>query len=381
MEPIRLMMVITRLELGGAQQVALNILRHLPRHRYKLYLVAGRGGLLDEEARSLEQVEVHLWPGFKHSIRPLQDILTMFRLAALMRRRKISIVHTHSSKAGLLGRMAAWLAQVPIVLHTVHGWPFHKYQFRLRQGFYILIERIAAHLTTRLIAVSEATRDQGLKNQIGSEEQYTVVLPGSDLRAFAPAGEAVRRSVRESRGWPRDALLVGMVACLKPQKAPEDFVRAAAYVIKREPRARFLLVGDGPRKKFVEREIVCLELQDKLVLTGWYRDVPGLMGALDIFVLSSLWEGLPCVFAQAQACGLPVVATEVAGAREAIEPGKTGILVPPRNPQAMGREIVNILKSELIRRNMGTAALNSTRKFGMDIMLNRHDELYRDCLK
>jgi glycosyltransferase involved in cell wall biosynthesis len=105
------------------------------------------------------------------------------------------------------------------------------------------------------------------------------------------------------------------------------------------------------------------------------------MAALDILVLSSLWEGLPCVFAQAQACGLPVVATDVAGAREAIEPGKTGILVPPKNPQAMGREIVNILKSESIRRNMGRAALNSTRKFGLDIMLDRHDELYRECLQ
>lgn len=374
-------MVITRLELGGAQQMVLNLLRQLPRRKYQLYLVAGRGGLLDEEARSLEQVEVHLWPGFKHPIRPLQDIVNLLRLAALMRSKKINIVHTHSSKAGVLGRIAAWLANVPIVLHTIHGWPFHEYQFRLWRWCLILVERIAARLATRLIAVSEATRCQGLKNRIGREKQYTVILPGSDLRAFAPAGEEVRRSVRESFGFASEALLVGMVACLKPQKAPEDFVRAAVYVAEREPRTRFLLVGDGQQRKYVEQEILCRGLQDKFILAGWRRDVPRLMAALDILVLSSLWEGLPCVFAQAQACGLPVVATDVAGAREAIEPGKTGILVPPKNPQAMGREIVNILKSESIRRNMGRAALNSTRKFGLDIMLDRHDELYRECLQ
>ncbi len=381
MKPIRLMMVITRLELGGAQQVVINILRQLPRRKYQLYLVAGRGGLLDEEARSLKQVAVHLWPGFKHSVRPLQDIVTLLRLVWLMRSEKINIVHTHSSKAGMLGRIAAWLAGVPIVIHTVHGWPFHDYQFRLWRGVYIFIERMAARLATRLIAVSEATRRQGLKNRIGSEQQYTVILPGSNLRDFTPAGKAVKRSVRGSFGFAADALLVGMIACLKPQKAPENFVRAAAYVIQREPRARFLLVGDGLRRKYVEQEISRWELQNRLVLTGWRRDVPGLMGALDLLVLSSLWEGLPCVFAQAQACGLPIVATDVAGAREAIEPGKTGMLVPPQNSRALGRAILSILKSQAIRRSMGKAAFNSTRKFGLDIMLGRHDELYRECLK
>jgi len=371
------MTVITKLELGGAQQVALQTLAGLSRDRYRLYLVSGRGGLLDEQAQALPGVDVHRWQSFKHPIRPLSDLVTCIRLARFMRRERIQIVHTHSSKAGLLGRVAAGWAGVPVVLHTVHGWPFHDYQPAPIRFLYICMERWAARRTTRLIAVSGATRDKGLKNRIGREDQYRIIFPGSDLSAFAPATSKGRKAVRAEFGFEADAPVVGMVACLKPQKAPEDFVAAAQIVLETMPQARFLLVGDGKLQAAVKARIAQLGLRQQVVMAGWRQDVPRLMGAFDVLAHSSLWEGLPCVFAQAHASGLPVAATDVEGAREIIAAGQTGVLVPPARPRALAQAVLQLLQDEPARRKMGAAARERARQFDLPVMLAKLNELYQ----
>lgn len=376
-EPIRILTVITKLELGGAQQVALQTLAQLPAERYRKYLVAGRGGLLDERARALPDTDVRLWASFKHRIAPLHDCLTLFRLVRLLRREKIHIVHTHSSKAGILGRLAAVWAGVPVILHTVHGWAFHEYQAAPVRDLYILLERWAARHTTRLIAVSGATRDKGLHHGIGRDEQYVIVFPGSDLRVFTPGTPHIRRALRAEFGWEPDTPLVGMVGNLKKQKAPLNFIRAAALVVREKPDVRFLLAGDGPLRAEAEKTISALGLKGKFILAGWRQDIPRIMGGLDVLAHSSLWEGLPCVFAQALASGLPVAATDVEGAREVITPGRTGLLVPANNNEALAQAILRLLSDSNLRRRFRTAGLERAKEFTFEKMVARLDALYQ----
>lgn len=373
---IRIAQIITRLELGGAQQVVLHTLRGLDSERYERHLIAGQGGLLDDEARALAGVQVHLWPSFKHPIHPWWDLVALCKLVRWLMRNRIDIVHTHSSKAGILGRLAAGLAGTPVVVHTVHGWPFHEHQSAWLRGLYVRLERLAAARATRLIAVSQATRDKGLKHRIGRPEQYEVIFPGSDLAAFRPALPAQRREVREEFGFPPDAKLVGLVACLKPQKAPVDFIRAASLVTHREA-ARFLVVGDGEERPAVEREIKQLGLEGRVVLAGWRRDVARLLPAFDVLALSSLWEGLPCVLAQALASAVPVVATDVEGSREAIIDGVTGRLVPAGKPEALARALVELLADPALRQRLGAAGPGQAQAFSILSMVRRLDRLYQ----
>lgn len=378
--PIPVSTIITRLELGGAQQVALYTLAGLPPAIYRRHLIAGAGGLLDAEARALPDVRVNLWPSFKHPIRPGHDAFTILRLAAYFRRERIRLVHTHSSKAGLLGRVAAVQAGVPVRVHTVHGWPFHDGQAAPIHAAYLALERWAARRTTTLIAVSEATRDEGLSLGIGRPEQYRVIFPGSDLTAFVPGRPEVRAGVRSEFGFPPSALLVGMVACFKPQKAPQDLISAARRVKDRVPQARFLLVGDGELRPTLEAQVKDLGLVNEVMLSGWRQDVPRLMGAFDLLAHSSRWEGLPCVFAQAQAAGVPVVATDVAGAREAIADGRSGLLVPARDPERLAAAITSLLLDPARRQAMAQAAPAQARAFRREVMLERTLELYEQLL-
>ncbi len=371
-----LLTIITKLELGGAQQVALNTLRLLPKDQYRCFLISGQGGLLDQEARQLENVEVHLWRGLKHPIRPWADVVTLIKLMQFMRRHHITIVHTHSSKAGMLGRWAARLAGVPKIIHTIHGWPFHEQQpLWLRQG-YIWLERLSAKVTHRLIAVSQATKSKGLRYKIGRPLQYQVIWPGSDLKTFGPGIVDDHMALREQlhiSGYPP---VVGMIANMKPQKAPVDFVRMAALVHEQLPEVRFLLVGDGPLRPKVEAAIARLSLEQVVLLTGWRQDVPELMRGLNLVVLTSLWEGLPCVFGQAMKTGLPIVATDVEGARDAITDGETGFLVPIQNPRAMAEKVVLILKDQSLRIRLGRAGMKQAQRFGLEAMLEKVMEIY-----
>jgi glycosyltransferase involved in cell wall biosynthesis len=342
MAKTKILTIITKLELGGAQQVALTTLRALPKDHYQCYLISGQGGLLVDEAHRLEGVQVQLWRSFKHPIRPLADLITLIRLYRFIRQEGIDIVHTHSSKAGLLGRLAAQLANVKKIIHTIHGWSFHEQQSNLKKKLFICLEKIAAAKTHHLIAVSQATKAKGLACGIGRSEQYQVILPGSELAAFGPGIVDDHQWLHKEFGFTGYPPVVAMISNLKPQKAPLDFVQAAYHVHQQLGEVRFLLVGDGPLRKAVDHEIKKLGLSEVIKCAGWRQDIPDILRGSDIMVLSSLWEGLPCVFGQAMKTGLPIVATNVEGAQEAIEDGVTGFLVPIHDCRAMAEKIILI---------------------------------------
>lgn len=338
----RIAHVITRLDLGGAQQNTLFCVRQHDRSRFEVELIAGQGGALDDEARAIPDARVAIVPYLEHAVSPRRDPPALLRLRDHFRAHRIDLVHTHSSKAGILGRWAARLAGVPAVVHTAHGWSFNSTQRASVRRMYTTLERITAPITDRLVTVSRTDRDRGVAAAIGRAQQYRVLHSGIEIGAF-DRPERDPSIVRRELGIDPHHVLVGTVACLKPQKAPLDFVRAAAAAHARCERMRFVIVGDGELREAVSAEARRLGIQDVVRLTGWRRDVADLLHAMDLFLLTSRFEGLPRAVLQAMAAGVPVVATAVDGTPEVVRDGRTGLLVSPGQPDEAARRLLEIV--------------------------------------
>jgi len=374
--------IITKMELGGAQRNTLYTVRHLDPARFRVFLLGGPGGELLEEARS--------WPGWRCIPDMVREIAPRRDLAALMQiRREIRaimasapagtpvIVHTHSSKAGILGRWAAWLAGVRTIVHSVHGFGFHDFQKRPVRLLYRALERLTACITTSFIVVSEANRRVGEAAGIFSRNNTRLIRSGIDIAAFA-AAPADPQAVRRGLGIPAEAPLVTMVACFKPQKAPLDFVRACAAVHRRCPEACFLLAGDGELRDRIEAAVSECGLGKNFFMPGWRRDVAALLHASRVAVLSSYWEGLPQVVPQACAAGVPVVATAVDGTPEAVRDGRTGFLVLPGDTVMLAEKILWLVEHPEQARAMGRAAREITPEFDINAMVRAQEQLYSE---
>lgn len=375
---IRVCHIITLLELGGAQQNTLYTSAHLDRRRFEVSLVAGPGGLLDDEARSIPFMETHWIPELVREVSPARDFVALLKLTALLRRLKPDLVHTHSSKAGILGRWAAHLAGVGAVVHTVHGFGFHPGMPSLKRQWFRTLETWTAPLTTRFLAVSQANLDCAVRSGIFPPGRASLIRSGVELAAFRNG--AGRGSLRTELKISPDAPVVGMVGCLKPQKAPVDFVKVAAEVSRRVAGAHFLLVGDGELRGAVERVVVQHSLAGRFHLLGWRRDIPSLFKNIDVLALTSLWEGLPRVVPEAMAASLPVVATRVDGTPEAVVEGETGFLVEPGDVSAMADKISWLLEHPEVARSMGLKGRERVGEFDIDLMVDRLEALYESLL-
>jgi glycosyltransferase involved in cell wall biosynthesis len=310
--------IITKLELGGAQEVALYAVSHLDRTRFRSVLMAGPGGMLTEEARRLPGVQTIIVPSLGRRIHAISDVLAFLHLIVQLRRLKPAIVHTHSSKAGILGRWAAWYAGVPLILHTVHGFGITPAQPRILQSLFVWLERMTGWVTTHWVTVADIDARKGRQWRLFTTN-VSVIRPGIDLSPFRdPLSPAVRQRLRDELGIGSGEYLIGTVACLKPQKAPEDTIAVAQLVCARMPGARFVVIGDGALRPRIEALIEEKGLQHHVYLAGWRRDVPRVMGCFDVLLLTSRWEGLPRVMLEAASVGLPIVATRVGGVEEAV---------------------------------------------------------------
>ncbi len=376
----RILHLVTRLELGGAQQNTLYCATHHDRSRFDVEVIAGRGGFLDSEASRIPDARVQLVDYLEHPISPASDLLAVFKLRDYFRRAEIDLVHTHSSKAGILGRLAAHLAGVPAVVHTVHGWSFNPTQPPMLRGAYLGLERLAAHVTDKLIVVSGLNRQVGLERGIGRAAQYTVLHSGIDLDRYrsAPSEDS---GMRRELGFGSEHIVVGTLSSMKPQKAPLDFVRAAAAAHACDERLRFVFAGDGILRDQVEQLIDELGMGPVIRLCGWRRDVTRLLAAMDVFVLTSLFEGLPRAVLQAMAAGVPVVATAVDGTPEVVAHRETGLLVPPSRPDAVAEGILTLLEDEALRsRCVAQAGARLDGAFDIRRMVGDLEDLYLELL-
>jgi glycosyltransferase involved in cell wall biosynthesis len=372
--------IITKLELGGAQQNTLFTVTHLDSTRYRPILISGEPGYLDQEARALTGVEVYQVPSMVRRLRPLSDVRVLISLTSLLARLQPTIVHTHSSKAGILGRWAARLAGVPLILHSIHGFGFTPGQSPVVRRALLAAERSAARFTTRFFAVSEANRQTGIELGLFSPDRCAVIRSGVDLDAYRRT-RVDRRTKQQELGLESGCPVIGMVAPLKPQKAPLDFVRVAALVHRARPEARFLFVGDGELRRAMEAEIARLGLSAVVTLLGWRRDIAEIMRCLDVFLLTSLWEGLPRVFLEALASGVPVVGTKVDGAAEVIQDGVNGYLAEPADIGALADRVLVLLNDPRRAIQMGQNGQTLPDEFDIQDMVRRQEREYERLLQ
>jgi glycosyltransferase involved in cell wall biosynthesis len=379
MEPIPVLHPITRLIVGGAQENTLYTAALLDKTRFKVDVLCGpqtgSEGSLIEEGRQ-RGVPVTILPELVRQVSPLNDLLATWKMARLMKAGSYQIVHTHSSKAGILGRIAARLAGVPVIVHSVHGWSFHEHMPLGTRLIYITLERLAASFSHALIAVADRDIRKGLRHGIGRADQYHLIRSAIPLEEFDPS-LFDRSSARRELGLPPQAPVLGNVGRFSAQKNPLDWVRVAGMVRSSLPEARFVLVGGGPLRDQVEAALKDEGLWERAVLTGLRRDVARMMSAMDVFLLTSLWEGLPRVIPQAMSMRLPVVASAVDGSSEAIQDGITGFICPPGDLDRIAQRCLELLTDPALRGQIGLAGRQYAQsEFDLDIMVRKIEDLY-----
>lgn len=376
--------VITQLEFGGAQQNTLHTVANLDPERFEVVLASGPGGVLDDQARVLEQrehpVRVRFFEDLVREISPFRDLITFFQLYAFFAAERPAIVHTHSSKAGILGRFAARLAGVPLIVHTFHGFAFHERMHPWLKAFYAFTERLAGRCSTRLVFVSKANRAYAAAHGLCDPARFELIRSGIKLSNY-PAGISDRKIKRASIGVRRDPPLVISVANLKPQKNALDFLRVAEAVAKEVRQVSFLYIGDGPMRSRFEAVVLARKLSRVVTLLGWSKDVAEILAASDLFILTSLWEGLPRSLVEALKTGLPCVAYDVDGVGDVLEDGVNGYTVEPGDWKTAADRIKKLVEDEPLRRRMGRKAGESIgAEFDIDEMVRRQETLYDELL-
>ena len=369
---VRVVVVITRF-MAGAGGVALRGALGLDPTRYAVSFVTG-GGRLTEDARQLG-FEVTVLPELVPTLSLRHDRAALRALTKILREQQPDVVHTHSAKAGGVGRLAAERAGVPRVVHTYHGFPFHEFQRPWVRASYVWAERYLCRRTDAVLAVGSAVAVEAIRRRIANSNQVrtTAVTIGGNVVACTPESKAAARA---RLGLPAAAEVVGTVGRLDYQKAPEDFLRALATLRHRE--AFGVWVGDGPLRGAVEREVDRRGLGERVLLLGDRRDVPDLLPAFDVFAMSSRYEGLPCALVEAMTAGIPVVATAVNAVSDVVLPGETGLLVPPQQPMLLAAAIDGMLDDPQAAREraLRAKALLGDR-FGTEHLGAVLDEVYR----
>jgi len=372
---LRVLHVITRLELGGAQRNTLYTVEHLDPDRFEAGLAWGPGDRLDGEAERLDRVRLFPVGELVRPVRPSRDRAAVIALRRVVRQFRPQVVHTHSSKAGVVARVAAALERVPVILHSIHGYGFTPLQPAPVRLLFVAVERALARWTDHFIAVSAANLRLGLELGLFASEEVTLIRSGIALGRFRRGGDGA--AARSRLGLPAAGPVVTSIGNFKPQKAPLDFLRVAAEVARAVPEATFVMAGDGPLRPRAEELAAELGLAGRVIFCGWWDDVPGLLAASSLSVLTSRHEGLPRAAVESLVAAVPVVATAVDGTVEVVRHGVNGFLGPPGGVDELAAGVTALLRDPALRDRLARAAPEGLDEFDIDRMVRRQEELYR----
>lgn len=381
---VRVLHLITRMIVGGAQENTMLTAALLNKEHFDVEIICGPQtgpeGSLIEECRQVG-IKIQVLPELVRELNPYKDVIAFVKLFRILKGGRYAIIHTHSSKAGILGRLAGKAAHTPIVFHTVHGWSFHDYMQPWLKKLYIILERITAKFTDRLIAVTKKDIQKGINVGIGKPEQYTLIRSAIPLEQFQQ--EPIKKNLlRQQFGIPQNAPVIGTISRLSPQKNPFEWVDIASEIYAKEPSAYFLFVGDGPLRQAVLEHVEQKGLATRIIFTGLRRDASDLLNCMDIFLLSSLWEGLPRVIPQAMCVGVPVVAYAVDGVSEIIIDRVNGIVCKPHHIRDAANSCLELINSASLREKICTEAYRTaTLNFDLRKMICALEDLYFDSLQ
>jgi glycosyltransferase involved in cell wall biosynthesis len=373
--------VITRLIVGGAQENTVATCIGLRKRGYDVDLIigpqTGPEGSLYEQARAAG-VPIIVVESLGRQPNPWLDVRACAALRALFVRNSYQIVHTHSGKAGFLGRLAARLARVPIVVHTIHGPSFYRYQNPIGNWLFSWAEILAGEWTTQFISVADAMTEQYLAAGVGTPARYVTIRSGMDVNAFLKARPDPK--LRQSLGLAEGDRVVGKIARLFRLKGHEFLFEAAPRIVAAVPDVKFLLVGDGIYRERFERLAGRMGLRDRFIFAGLVppAEIPRYVALMDVLVHLSFREGLPRTIPQALAAGKPVVAFDVDGAREVCLDGRTGFLVRAGDAGGLAEAVIRLLRDQKLATTMGELGRDLVREqFAEERMVRQIDELYR----
>ncbi|HXV78449.1 MAG TPA: glycosyltransferase [Candidatus Binatia bacterium] len=384
-ERIKIVRIIGRLNVGGPAIHVVNLTAGMNRGRYRPLLIAG-----SENQAEGSMLEFAL----SHGVRPtvIPEIVTAFSLAprdakaliklyVLICRERPHIVHTHTAKAGFLGRLAARLAGVPIIVHTFHGHVLRGYYGPVKNELLRRVEQSLAWVTDRLVTVSEQVKNELVGFGIAEAEKISVIPLGFELDPFLNS-QTHHGEFRREIGLIDDHKLIGIVGRIFPIKNHSLFLESATRISAQQTSARFVIVGDGVLRPALERQARELGIADRVLFTGWRNDLPRIYADLDVLVISSDNEGTPVSAIEAMAAGCPVVATRVGGLPDLIEDHKTGRLVSPRNSEALANAVVELLSSPDTFCELGKNAREVVRKrYTIERLIGHMDQLYSQLLE
>ena len=375
---IKLLHVITHLPIGGAQDNTLYTVELLNKDKYDISLSCNLNGELVSRAKKVKHLKLYDVPNLRREVSIINDIRAFLYLYKLIKKENFTIIHTHSSKAGFLGRIAAMLNKTPIVIHTIHGFAFHDYMNSFKKNIFIYLEKLSAKWTHGLVTVSNLNKKKVVDLGIAPIEKLKNIYSGIDLTLFI---NEKNDQFRKELNLDSNHLLLGSVGRLSNQKDPITMIEAFCIVIKRFPNAHLTLVGDGELRDEILIKIDQLQLNGRVHLTGNKNDPWKIYHSLDLFIMSSIYEGLGRSITEALSCGVPVVCTSVEGVPEIVRDNKTGILVPPKDPGALATGIIKSLNDMDNARKMaeeGRKFVNEN--FDVKKMVDDIDTLYDTLL-
>jgi len=393
---MRIVHIITRLILGGAQENTLITCRELARRGHKVFLITGpaagpEGALFEQTMAS--GYEVMVVRSMRRAIWPGKDLVSFFKIKKLLKEICPDIVHTHSAKAGVLGRWAAWGLKgkcgledekKPYVVHTIHGLAFHPYQSGLVNRFYIAVEQSLGRRTDAFITVADAMTEKSRAAGIGLDKPYTTAYSAIDEEQFlAEQTETQRLKFRQQYGIPTDAIVLVCVARLASLKGHKYIIESARRLADKHPNAVWLFVGDGELAGKIKDRIERAGLTERFFFTGLLSPerIPLALHSSDILVHCSLREGLARVLPQAMLCGKPVVSFDIDGAKEVVNE-RTGFLIEPKDIDGLTSACARLIEDGQLRCNLGQAGRESAKKkFSPQRMVDVIENVYRGLME
>lgn len=364
--------------MGGAQDNTLLTVEKHNREQFTVHLAANPNGRWSERAQKVAD-SFHPIPHLTHPIRPLQDLRALLEIVQLLRQESFDIIHTHSSKAGILGRWAVKIARVPVVVHTIHGFAFHDFMPAWKRQLYIHLERSTRLYTDFFITVSELNRLEASELDILRLNNSQTIYSGINFDKLDRSSNLleIKQQLNIPDGWQT----VVMVGRLDPQKAPSYLIEAFAKVVKQYPETLLLLVGEGTLRSTLQTQVQELGISEKVKFLGSREDVPEILTVADVFALSSLWEGLGRAMTEAMLLGKPVIVPNIYGIPEIVHHNETGLLFPVGDVDQLAAHLSFLLQHPEERDRIGQNAKKLTRKlFDANHMVQQIEQVYQRLL-
>jgi len=384
MRKIKVAQVITRMDWGGSPDLVRIFCQGLKRQGFEVTLIAGRS--LNPSSKTKDFLEgfrdsTVLMPELKRNISPLWDAVALFKLYSIFRRKRFDVVHANTSKAGFLARIAAHCAGVSCIVYMPHGHVFYGYFGPVMSRILVFLERIAAKVTDRIIVLTKLEKRDFLNLGVACPDAIHIIPSGLEVSEFFVIGNTAKEELRQKHGLDSEKKIIGMVSRLESVKGPQFFIEAVRTVLKSRDDVIFLIIGEGDMSSQLRSLVKDRGLQDKVTFLGWREDVLELIALMDILVQPSLNEAVGRVLLEAQMLGVPVVATDVGGIPEVVKNNLTGIVIPPKDPDALGEAVCKLLESDTMRLSMSDEAKKWVRaEFSSEEMIRKLINVYQEVL-